>query len=484
VSLTTPTSEEDAFVGGTLLTRMLRIAVPLTLSSGVRYAVDLSNMYWIGKLGVASLSVVTALGTFLSLTKMFAGFTSAGTSAVVGRMVGEDRRREALRVAQKVTAVTVVLGLAVALLGAAVSQPALTTLQFRGALRVEAQRYLFVLLGGLPLSFGMMSMNGVLIGLGRPRASVVASTTSLLVAFVMTPLLVRVLHAGVWGAAFAQVAGDACGYTVGLRALGSQARRYGSLPWARRFTKLRELWPVVRVGTPLTLDAVIHGTVWFALIAFLSRYGSEYVAAQGTEERFVQILNMPTDGIAPAAATLVGYELGRENRKEALRAVWTALGLVVLVAVCGILLLSVSPAPVVAWLCADEGYVDVGARVLSVAALGLAFLGGRDVLEAAFGGVGNTVPPVVVGLAIALSRFPLAYLLAVRVGLGGLGVTWAVNTTLIVQTLLLLGWFRLRFHKYTSQPIEDVAFSVRPPPPSDGEPTLSPNLTGTQESTG
>jgi putative MATE family efflux protein len=456
--------EDDVFAGGTVVRTLLRIAPPLTLSAGVRYGVELSNAYWVGKLGVAALSIVTALGTFMSLSKMFAGFTSAGTSAVVGRMIGEGRRREAMRTAQKVTAVAVVLGAAVAALGFVASPFALDALSFQDGIREEARRYLSVLLLGLPFAFGMMSMNGVLVGLGKPRASMIASTASFAVGFVMTPFLLRSVGTGVWGAAIAQIAGDTCGYLLGLRALAGYASPGESLSLRKRLTKLRELWPVVRVGAPLTADAVIHGTVWFALIAYLSRYGGEFVAAQGAEERFTQILNLPTEGVAPAAATMVGYMLGQNRRAEALRVVWTALGFVAVVALAGAALLRLAPASLVGFICNDPSFVGVGTQVLAIASIGLVFVGGRDVLEAAFGGVGNTIPPVVVGLCIALARFPLAYLLAVHLGKGGLGVAWAVNATIIVQTLVLLAWFRLRFERMNAEPLRAIPLSMPPPP--------------------
>lgn len=455
---------EDAFAEGSVAVRMARIALPLALSAGVRYAVELANAYWVGKLGVLALSIVAALGTFMSLSKMFAGLTSAGTSAVVGRMVGEGRQREAKRIAQKVTAVTLVLGAAVALVAAAISGFALDALRFHGPDRTEARRYLIVLLMGLPFSFGMMSMNGVLVGLGRPRASMRASTAALVVGFIVTPLLVRVLGVGVWGAAVAQIAGDACGYTIGLRALHEHVGDDARLPWRKRFRKLRDLWPVVRIGAPLTADAVIHAAVWFGLVAFLARYGNEYVAAQGAEERFTQILNLPTEGIAPAAATLVGYMLGQNRRADALRVVWTALGAVATVALAGATVLRLAPAPVVAWLCNDASFVEVGVQVLTIASLGLAFIGGRDVMEASFGGIGNTVPPVVVGLLVALARFPLAWMIAVRLDKGGLGVEWAVSATLVVQTLVLLVWFLVRFKHTKAQAIEPLVASIPPPP--------------------
>ncbi len=453
---------ENAFAGGSVLRSMLRIALPLSLSTSVRYGVELANAYWVGKLGVLALSIVTALGTFMSLSKMFSGLASAGSSAVVGRMVGEARHREALRLAQKLTAVAIVLGAVVAVAALTISEYALDALGFRDAARVEARRYLYVLLLGLPFSFGMISMNGVLVGLGKPRASMIASTSSFVVGFLMTPFWLRVVGVGVWGAAIAQIAGDTCGYVIGLRALHNLAGPH-RMPLRKRLQKLRELWPVFRVGAPLTADAIIHGTVWFGLIAFMSRYGGEYVAAQGTEERLTQILNLPADGIAPATATMVGFLLGQGRRKDAKRAVWTGLGIVVLIAMGGAALLRFTPGPVVAWVCNDASFVDVGVQVLAIASIGLVFLGGRDVFEAAFGGVGNTVPPVIVGLVVSLARFPVAYLLAIHFQKGGLGVAWAVNGTVVVQTIVLGIIFFMRFNKTEVQQIAEIQASLPPP---------------------
>ena len=157
-------AREDAFAGRSILGSMLRIALPLTFGAAVRYGVDVSNAYWIGKLGVAALSIVTALGTFLSLSKMFAGLTSAGSSAVLGRMVGEGRPATPRARRRR-------------------SPPSRSPRRARGARRVrpvgvrarrsrsgevraEAARYLGVLLAGLPLGFGVMAMNGALVGLG------------------------------------------------------------------------------------------------------------------------------------------------------------------------------------------------------------------------------------------------------------------------------------------------------------------------------
>jgi putative MATE family efflux protein len=434
--------------------RLLRIALPLTLAASVRYLVELSGIYWMGKLGVAAIAVVSSLSYFLALMRMFAGLTSAGTSAVIGRLLGEDRRREASYIGQRVTTLAPILGLIVAV-------PALLSISMilrAAALPPDVQRgasqYLVVLLLGMPVTYALMALHATLVGLGHPRASFEANVVGLIFAFALTPLFVVGARLGLLGAALAQVAGEivALAYgTVRLRGLLDPAMR---LPLRARIAKLGTLVPVLRVGTPLTVDAVLHATVGFALVAYMARFGADYVAAQGTEERLTQVLNLPTEGLAPAAATLVGYNVGRGRRDEARSAIIAALCMMALCAFLGCLLLLRAPRPIVAFLCDEPGYVGVSAKLLAVAAIALVFLGTRDVIDSAFGGVGNTWPPLFIGLVVTVVRFPLAIYLSRTRGLGGLGITWAINGTLIAQAVVLLAWLFIRFDTYATRATE------------------------------
>jgi putative MATE family efflux protein len=441
--------------GASVAVRLLRIALPLTMAGAVRYAVELSAIYWMGRIGVAAIAVVASLSYFLSLLRMLAGFTSAGTSAVIGRLLGEGRRPEAIQIGQRVVTWAPALGIGVAAIALPCIGMVLSAAGIATNVRHAAAIYLAVLLVGIPFAYGLLALNATLVGLGHARWSFVVNVISLLVAFGMTPILVLGLRMGLPGAAIAQVTGDACALTYGVFRLRKIVGPTAWLPLQKRLSRLRSLIPVLKVGTPLTLDAVFHGTIGFALIAYLARYGSEYVAAQGTEERLTQILNLPSEGLAPATATLVGFYVGRNDRPAARRTIGIALALMAGFALGGALLLMMAPRPIIAFLCDDPGYIGAGVRFLGVAAVALIFLGARDLMDSSFGGLGNTLPPLIVGIAITVARFPLAILLSRHLRFGGMGVAWAINGTLIAQAIVLLVWLFLRFDHYADKAGQD-----------------------------
>ena len=65
------------------------------------------------------------------------------------------------------------------------------------------------------------------------------------------------------------------------------------------------------------------------------------------------------------------------------------------------------------------------------------------VLESAFSGAGNTIPPMVVMIPGAVLRIPLAYWLVFTLDWGVNGVWWTLTFTTIVKALILAFWFRL-----------------------------------------
>lgn len=453
---------ESVLTGGAPVSiRLLRIALPLGMAAAVRYAVELSAIYWTGKLGVSAIAVVSSLAYALSLLRVIAGLTSAGTAAVVGRLIGEERRAHALGIVQQVVAVAPVLGAAIAVVAALASGVIVRASGLPAEVHADATRYLLVLVAGLPVAYGLLSLNAALVGLGHARTAFVVNAIALLVAFALTPLLVVFARLGLVGAALAQVSAEALAFAWGTVRLRAIVRDAGAvwLPFRARLRRASALAPVLRVGAPLTLDAVLHATVGFALVSYMARYGAEYVAAQGTEERLTQILNLPTEGLAPAAATLVGFHVGRGELAIARRAIVVALAMMTSFAVIGGVLLLLAPGPLVSLLCSDAGYVRVSVRVLAIAAVTLVFLGARDLMDSSFGGLGNTLPPLVVGTLVTVTRVPLAWVLSRATGLGGLGVTWAINGTLIAQGIVLLAWLFLRFDAYARSAAEADATS-------------------------
>jgi Na+-driven multidrug efflux pump len=64
------------------------------------------------------------------------------------------------------------------------------------------------------------------------------------------------------------------------------------------------------------------------------------------------------------------------------------------------------------------------------------------VLNGAFSGAGNTLPPSIISVTVSLLRMPLAPSLAFNLGVGLEGIAWTITLTCMARALIVLGWFR------------------------------------------
>ena len=65
------------------------------------------------------------------------------------------------------------------------------------------------------------------------------------------------------------------------------------------------------------------------------------------------------------------------------------------------------------------------------------------ILEGAFSGAGNTIPPMMVMLPCSVARIPLAWYLAFELGWGVNGIWWTLTITTGVKAVVLAYWFAL-----------------------------------------
>lgn len=145
---------------------------------------------------------------------------------------------------------------------------------------------------------------------------------------------------------------------------------------------------------------------------------------------------LPSWGLAGAAATLVGQNLGAGEPQRAERSVETiALYNVIVLGVVG-LVFAFFPDAVVGLITSESGVDAYAASCLRIVALGFLFFGFGMVAVQAFNGAGDTLTPRILNVSsFWLFKIPLAYLLAKVVGMGPRGVFVAVTAAYTAQAI-------------------------------------------------
>lgn len=150
----------------------------------------------------------------------------------------------------------------------------------------------------------------------------------------------------------------------------------------------------------------------------------------------------PTAVLAVGAAALVGQALGAGRPDRARDAAWLCVGAGSAFALLWSLPMLLAPQRLALAFTGDEEVVAIASTYLVVIGWSQVLMTVEIVLDGAFSGAADTMPPLVVGVPLALARIPLAWLLAHPLGLGVEGIWWALSVTSMAKGLLLAWWFQ------------------------------------------
>jgi putative MATE family efflux protein len=172
---------------------------------------------------------------------------------------------------------------------------------------------------------------------------------------------------------------------------------------------------------------LIGTTSWIGLFRILALFGSAAVAGYTIAVRIMVVAFLPAWGLASAAATLVGQNLGasQPDRAEAAVRIATRCNAVLLAAVGAVFAIFCDP--IVRVFTTDPQVHAYAARALWIMSLAFPLNAIAMCMGAAFNGAGDTWTPTRMSFfCLWLGEIPLAWMLADVFGLGPLGVFIAV----------------------------------------------------------
>ncbi len=175
----------------------------------------------------------------------------------------------------------------------------------------------------------------------------------------------------------------------------------------------------------------------------LASFGSDVLAGYVVSIRIVIFVILPSWGLSNAAATLVGQNLGAQKPERAERAVWlTGLWNTAFMAVVTVVFVWLAP-EIIHIFTTDPKVAPVGIESLRIISYGYVFYAWGMVMMQAFNGAGDTVTPTWINFfCFWLFQIPLAWLLAMPLGLGPAGVFVAIALSYSLSAVVGIVLFR------------------------------------------
>lgn len=438
--------DRAALLEGPIVPSLLKLAVPIVLANILTSAYQLTDAFWVGRLGGNAVAAVSV--SFPVIFVMIAvgmGFGIAGSTLVAQYMGAGDQRMVNHVAAQTLLMVAIVSGV----LGAVgyIIAPGLLRLMgvepdvFAGA--VQFMRVSFI---GLVTVFGFSMFQAVLRGVGQVTLPLYIVAGTVVLNFVLDPLFIfgwgPIPPQGVAGAAYATLGTQTLAAVIGVTALLNG--KYGiHLQWS----DFKPDWEFVRrafvLGFPATIEQSARGLGMTVMTFLVATFGTVAIAAYGVVTNIFMFVLIPAMGLSMATAALVGQHIGagkidRATRISHLSSAIAFVGLTLI----GIVVFLAAHAIVEFFVPTDPRVVETGTRFLRIFSLSFGFLGLQLSLLGVFRAAGKTVITMVLALVSQwVLQFPLAYILGKHTA-GGLDSMWfAFPTSMVVSTLLAVALF-------------------------------------------
>ena len=418
------------------------LAWPAMASMMLVNVFNLVDAFWVGRLGTAALGGMTASAFLVWCLHSVAQVLEYGVNALVARRVGQQRPHLAGIASGHGLVLALVLGAVVVAGVMPFQQRLFSALGLEPAVLQASMDYMVPFLWGLPAINVWFAAEATFRGSGDTRTPMLVLAGTLTLNAALDPLLIfglgPVPAMGIAGAAWATIFSHAVGDVVLLLLLLRRPVR----PRLAGGLDLGVLWALVRVGAPIAITSLLFSVIYLLLTPIIASYGSAPVAAIGVGHRVEGLAFFTCMGFSAAASTLVGQHLGAGNPTMAERAAWISTW-----TCCGVLALQavvfyVAAPQIFAVFTDDSAVISHGTsylRTIAIFEVGLAL---ELVLEGAFSGAGNSLPPMIIGVPLAAARIPGAYLLSNATGLGVRGVWWAISISTLLKGIATGLWFR------------------------------------------
>jgi putative MATE family efflux protein len=214
---------------------------------------------------------------------------------------------------------------------------------------------------------------------------------------------------------------------------------------------------VFSIGFPIAANGAIFAGVYLILIKILSPFGTVPVATLGIVHRIEGVAWFACVGFGVAAAALGGQLLGAGRARDALKSVWQVNGYLsaILLAVSAVYL--VAGGAIVSVFISEPEVIAEGARYLTAIAVFEALMGWEIIFQEALGAVGDSKMAFLVATPLTLLRIPLAWLFAIRLGMGVSAVWWAISATTAAKGLGMAAAFSWGHWRRRGSVLADLA---------------------------
>lgn len=431
---------------------LFSLAWPLILTNMIQAFYNITDAYFLGKLGPLELSVPTVVWPLIYVfVSLATGFSYAGTS-LVAQYTGYGDKRKAEKSAAQTILAMLALSFAIMIIFLIFTKPLLSgLLKLEGSLFELSSVYVKLIAIGMPFSFLMQTISGIFRGWGNSIISLKFNGISVILNVILDPIFIFTFDLGVYGAALATMLAQAIMsvlfFIVLIRGKTGFKLHFKDFVPDKHIIK-----KVFSVGLPASIGESFTAIGFAIIMSVIAQFGEVVISGYGIGNRMNNLITMFSGGMALATATMVGQFVGANKQDKAVETVKKASIASFTIVFITSMLMFVYGHNITQFFINDPEVIKVGEEFFRYVSFSLPFFSLVSIFLGALRGTGHTTQSTIVDIIRLWGiRVPLVIYFSETHGYIGVFIAMIISNF----SAMVLGLLFLIFGKWKEPVIEE-----------------------------
>jgi putative MATE family efflux protein len=386
-----PKFNRELILKGNMFQAILSLAIPVVINSFLQTMYNLTDTYWLGKIGTNELAAINLVTPVQNIIINFgSGITVAG-AVLIAQYIGAEEKENAKSMANQIFACATCFALLCAAVVFLSASGIVSWLGADGDTYRHACTYLRIVVWDMPFLYMVNIFSAVHQAQGDAVRPMFLNLGGILLNMVLDPLFMVGLQMGTAGAASATLLAKMVPAFVAFVLL---SRRSSEVHLDVRHMRFE--WDKIKLILQIGLPTAIGGSTMQLGFLLMSRnvyaYGNQAMAAYGIGNKVNGLITLPSNGIGSAVATIVGQNMGAKQQERAREGYLLSMKISVVFLFVGGMILSrdVISTSIVSIFSDDAEVVSMAADFLSIMAFWCFTNGVYNSTTGLFQGTGHT----------------------------------------------------------------------------------------------
>jgi len=435
-------------LNGNILSSLIKLALPITATSLIQVAYNMTDMIWIGRVGSGAVTAIGTAGMYMWIAQGVAIIPKIGGQVRVAQEIGSNNISYAKKITNTVLQITIFLALIYSLFLYFGNHSLIAFYNLSNPETImRAENYLKIICFGLIFTFFNFVMTGLLTATGDSKSPFIANTMGLAINIILDPLLIFGIGflpaLNVSGAAIATIVAQLSVSLYFVRHIVEDNYLFNEIKLTQKII-FNEIKSILKVGFPSAIQTIGFAFISMIISRYVATFGDEAIAVQRVGSQIESVSWMTADGFSASINTFIAQNYGAKNIKRAKKGYLTAFVLISIWGVFTTLLLFFGSSHIFKIFIVEPELLPMGTEYLKILGLSQLFMCYEIVTSGAFAGFGKTSIPSTVSLVLTSARIPGTIILANLLG-NITGVWWAISISTLLKGLLLIIFLLINF---------------------------------------